>query len=586
MVGLVSPRVQALRQIDEWPVEFAAAGVVDSEGRVAHARRGVACRSSRVRVEAGRRPRDARRGRGGRRRPRRAGRASRLDGSSPARARERASVRGHRADRSARAAPHLLERGVPRAREARRGALARCAFAEYVREAVCAPLGIGLDPEGDPGSGMHASLDDVLAIGRELLRASARRRRRRATRWSRSSSRDVSGVLPDYGRFDPLDWGLGVQLNTRPPTWMGSRTSSAAFGHFGGSGTFLWVDPEAQRRLRRAHARASSATWAKQAWPRLSDAVLAELAVAVVGEQRPHELVERRLVAAARRRTGVIAVTVAVRGTCMVSATSPKNSPALRMRRSPSVRLRDRRRRPRGARRSDRRARPRGSSPFPTVTSSRCMRSASFVSVSPGEVGEEPDTRELGHRRRNVPRRHGSTVPAWRSSQDGATAHAARRADGIIGSRVECPACGFVHYANPVACSGGARRRRGRGACFSARRAFEPDAGLWDTIGRLPRGGGGASTALRRELLEETGRRGRGRRLRRRVHRPLRPGRGRPGRAEPRLARRRSSPASRAGGRRHRSSRGSRATRCPRDARARLRVDRGRAFADWARSVL
>ena len=31
-----------------------------------------------------------------------------------------------------------------------------------------------------------------------------------------SSSPGLSGVLPNHGRFDPLDWGLGVQLNTRP----------------------------------------------------------------------------------------------------------------------------------------------------------------------------------------------------------------------------------------------------------------------------------------------------------------------------------------------------------------------------------
>src|SRR4029453_13141163 len=35
MGGLVSPRVQALRQIDAWPVEFAAAGIVDRDGQVA-----------------------------------------------------------------------------------------------------------------------------------------------------------------------------------------------------------------------------------------------------------------------------------------------------------------------------------------------------------------------------------------------------------------------------------------------------------------------------------------------------------------------------------------------------------------------
>src|SRR5919109_3628112 len=33
MRGLVSPRVQALRQIDGWPVEFAAAGVADPDGQ-------------------------------------------------------------------------------------------------------------------------------------------------------------------------------------------------------------------------------------------------------------------------------------------------------------------------------------------------------------------------------------------------------------------------------------------------------------------------------------------------------------------------------------------------------------------------
>src|SRR5881227_2548842 len=45
---------------------------------------------------------------------------------------------------------------------------AEMGFADYVRAAVCDPLGIGLDPEGDPGSGMRASLADVLALAREL----------------------------------------------------------------------------------------------------------------------------------------------------------------------------------------------------------------------------------------------------------------------------------------------------------------------------------------------------------------------------------------------------------------------------------
>ena len=48
-------------------------------------------------------------------------------------------------------------------------ASAEMSFADYVRAAVVVPLGLALDPAGHPGAGMHGSLDDVLAVGRELL---------------------------------------------------------------------------------------------------------------------------------------------------------------------------------------------------------------------------------------------------------------------------------------------------------------------------------------------------------------------------------------------------------------------------------
>jgi len=148
-------------------------------------------------------------------------------------------------------------------------------FAEYVRLAVCQPLGLALDPTGDPGSGMHASLRDVLAVGNELLRprlvAGETRDEMIAVQFA-----GLKGVLPDYGRFDPLDWGLGVQLNTSPPSWMGARASPRAFGHFGGSGTFFWVDPVAAVVCAALTTRDFD-DWAKEAWPPLSDAVLAEL---------------------------------------------------------------------------------------------------------------------------------------------------------------------------------------------------------------------------------------------------------------------------------------------------------------------
>lgn len=147
-------------------------------------------------------------------------------------------------------------------------------FAEYVRAAVVEPLGIGLDPTGDPGSGMHASVADVLALARELLQPTVVAPET-LDELTAVQFPGLAGVLPDWGRFEPLDWGLGVQLATSPPTWMGARVSRRAFGHFGGSGTFLWVDPELGLACA-ALADRDFGDWAKTAWPALSDAVVEE----------------------------------------------------------------------------------------------------------------------------------------------------------------------------------------------------------------------------------------------------------------------------------------------------------------------
>ena len=56
----------------------------------------------------------------------------------------------------------------------------------------------------------------------------------------------LAGVLPGFGPFDPCDWGLGVEIRgAKQPHWTGTANSPATFGHFGQSGSFLWVDPVA-----------------------------------------------------------------------------------------------------------------------------------------------------------------------------------------------------------------------------------------------------------------------------------------------------------------------------------------------------
>jgi CubicO group peptidase (beta-lactamase class C family) len=83
------------------------------------------------------------------------------------------------------------------------------------------------------------------------------------------------GLLPGVGRFDPLDWGLGFELHDgKSPHWMADANSPAAFGHFGGSGTFLWVDPIADLALVVLTDRAYG-PWALAAWPQLGERILA-----------------------------------------------------------------------------------------------------------------------------------------------------------------------------------------------------------------------------------------------------------------------------------------------------------------------
>ena len=281
---LVSRRVQALRQIESWPVSFAAAGVVTGDGRfetrgdarravrLASVSKPVAALAVLVAAEEGVVDLDEAAGPPGSTVRHLLAHASGL----PFEGSESIAPPGKR---------RIYSNEAFRVLGAHLALRAEMQFADYVRAGVCEPLGIDLDPEGDPASGMHGSLEDVLVFAGELLAprlvAQETLDEMRAAQFP-----GLSGVLPDYGRFDPLDWGLGVQLNTRPATWMGTRTSARTFGHFGGSGTFLWVDPEAGVACAVLTDRGFD-EWAKEAWPMLSDAVVGELeAQATPGNHR------------------------------------------------------------------------------------------------------------------------------------------------------------------------------------------------------------------------------------------------------------------------------------------------------------
>ena len=93
----------------------------------------------------------------------------------------------------------------------------------------------------------------------------------------RASPGHCKGVLPGYGHQNPNDWGLGFEIrDSKSPHWTGSSSSPRTFGHFGQSGTFLWIDPDAGAACVALTDRAFG-PWAVEAWPPFTDAVLAEL---------------------------------------------------------------------------------------------------------------------------------------------------------------------------------------------------------------------------------------------------------------------------------------------------------------------
>ena len=124
-----------------------------------------------------------------------------------------------------------------------------------------------------PSEGLHGPLDDMARFAGELLRPRLVSGATAAIATAVAFP-GVKGVVPGVGNYDPCDWGLGPELHDgKRPHWMGVANSPATFGHFGGSGTFVWVDPIADLALVVLTDR-EFGPWALEAWPPFSDAIL------------------------------------------------------------------------------------------------------------------------------------------------------------------------------------------------------------------------------------------------------------------------------------------------------------------------
>ncbi|MBL0204023.1 MULTISPECIES: serine hydrolase domain-containing protein [Candidatus Microthrix] len=147
-------------------------------------------------------------------------------------------------------------------------------LATYLHEGICESLAMtSTRLTASPAWGATSTAADLIRFGQELLGPSVLTR---ATidHVTRVAFGHLDGVLPGYGRQTPNPWGLGIEVRgDKAPHWTGSNNSHHTFGHFGRSGTFIWVDPIARRTAVFLGDR-DFGPWAIEAWPTISDAAL------------------------------------------------------------------------------------------------------------------------------------------------------------------------------------------------------------------------------------------------------------------------------------------------------------------------
>lgn len=147
----------------------------------------------------------------------------------------------------------------------------------YLAEGIFEPLGMASARlEGGAaaaGFGAVASVEDLVLFAGDLLRPVTVSPQMHAEATSVQFP-GLDGVVPGFGMQRPNDWGLGFEIRDgKSPHWTGAGNSAGTYGHFGQTGTFLWVDPSREIALVVLTDR-DFGDWAKPLWPALSDRVV------------------------------------------------------------------------------------------------------------------------------------------------------------------------------------------------------------------------------------------------------------------------------------------------------------------------
>ena len=148
------------------------------------------------------------------------------------------------------------------------------AFEEYLHQAVIEPLGLTSTAlRGSPAHAVYSTISDLLRYARELLRPTLVSPATMAMATTPQFP-DLAGMLPGITTFDPNPFGLTFEIRgNKQPHWTAPGNAPETFGHFGGSGSYLWVDPTVGLAAV-SLADQDFGAWSLEVWPQANQRVL------------------------------------------------------------------------------------------------------------------------------------------------------------------------------------------------------------------------------------------------------------------------------------------------------------------------
>lgn len=122
--------------------------------------------------------------------------------------------------------------------------VAEMTFRQYLRLAVFDPLEMWETAlYGSAGHQAYSTVGDMVKFLQELLNPQLLHPSTVREALSPQFP-ELRGLVPGYGMQKPAPWGLGLEMRgTKDPHWLATTMPEETFGHFGMSGTFMWVVP-------------------------------------------------------------------------------------------------------------------------------------------------------------------------------------------------------------------------------------------------------------------------------------------------------------------------------------------------------